>query len=62
MCDNMPAMNVIVDCEGKEQRIVPTGVATGDNEIKQRRNFSETHFLGVAPCGFCWDRHDGNVM
>ncbi len=41
---------------------MPTGVAAGDNEIKQHRNFSETHFLGVAPCGFCLDRHDRNVV
>ena len=37
-------------CEGKEQRVVPTGVAAGDNEIEQHRNFSETHFSGVATC------------
>ena len=28
-------------------------VAAGDNEIEQYRNFSETHFPGVAPCRFC---------
>lgn len=39
-------------CEGSEQRFVPTGMTAGDNEIEQHRNFSETHFLGVAPCGF----------
>lgn len=27
-------------------------MAAGDNEIEQRRNFSETHFPEVAPCGF----------
>ena len=27
-------------------------VAAGDNEIEQHRNFSETHFPGVAPCRF----------
>ena len=30
-------------CEGSKQRFVPTGLATGDNEIEQHRNFSETH-------------------
>jgi hypothetical protein len=40
--------------EGFKQRFLLTGVASGDNEIKQRRNFSETHFPGVAPCG--WKR------
>lgn len=49
-------------CEGSEQRIVPTGVASGDNEIEQRRNFSEKHFPGVAPCGFRLDGHDGNAV
>ena len=42
-------------CEGSKQRFVPTGMAFGDNEIKQHRNFSETHFSGVASCGFCLD-------
>jgi len=49
-------------CEGSKQRFVPTGVATGGNEIKQHRNFSETHFSGVAPCRFCLDGHDGNTV
>lgn len=49
-------------CEGSEQRFVLTGVATGDNEIEQRRDFSEKHFPGVAPCGFCLDGHDGDVV
>jgi len=49
-------------CEGSEQRFVPTGLATGDNEIKQHRNFSEMHFSGVAACGFCLDGHDGGIV
>ena len=49
-------------CEGSKQRIVPTGLATGDNEIEQHRNFSETHFPGVAPCRFRLDGHDGNAV
>ena len=49
-------------CEGSKQRFVPTGAASGDNEIKQRRNFSETHFPGVAPCGFRLDGHDGDAV
>ena len=44
-------------CEGSKQRFVPTGMAFGDNEIKQHRDFSETHFSGVASCGFCLDGH-----
>ncbi|MBO5033564.1 MAG: hypothetical protein J6D08_17065 [Lachnospiraceae bacterium] len=44
-------MDNIVAREGMEQRIVPTGMAAGDNEIKQHRNFSEMHFSGVATCG-----------
>ena len=49
-------------CEGSKQRFVPTGLAAGDNEIKQHRNFSETHFPGVAPCRFRLDGHDGNAV
>lgn len=49
-------------CEGSKQRFVPTGVATGDNEVKQRRNFSEKHFPGVAPCGLCLVGHDGDAV
>lgn len=37
---------------------MPTGVASGYNEIKQHRNFSETHFPGVAPCRIRLDGHD----
>lgn len=48
-------------CEGSKQRFVPTGAASGDNEIKQRRNFSETHFSEVALCGFRPDGHDGDA-
>jgi len=53
-------MEDIVAREGKEQRILPTGLAAGDNEIKQHRNFSGMHFSGVAACG-CgqrWEIHD----
>ena len=49
-------------CEGSKQRFVPTGLATGDNEIEQHRNFSETHFPGVAPCRFRLVRHDGGAV
>lgn len=49
-------------CEGSKQRFVPTGLATGDNEIKQHRNFSEKHFPGVAPCRFSLVGHDGNAV
>ena len=49
-------------CEGSKQRFVPTGLATGDNEVKQHRNFSEMHFPGVAPCSFRLDGHDGNAV
>ena len=52
----------IVAREGMEQRIVPTGLASGDNEIEQYRNFSEKHFPGVAPCGFRLDGHDGDIV
>lgn len=49
-------------CEGSKQRFVPTGMASGDNEIKQHRNFSETHFSGVASCSFCLAGHDRNAV
>ena len=48
--------------EGSKQRFVPTGLVTGDNEIEQHRNFSKTHFPGVAPCRFRLDGHDGNIV
>ena len=57
----MPAMDNIVAREGMEQRIVPTGVAARDNEVKQRRNFSEKHFPGVAACGFRLVGHGGDA-
>ena len=47
--------------EGSEQRIVPAGVAAGMNEVKQRRDFSYTHFPGVAACGFCLDGRGGDA-
>lgn len=37
-------------------------VAAGDNEIEQHRNFSETHFPGVAPCRFRLVGHDGGAV
>ena len=55
-------MENIVAHKGKEQRIVPTGMAIGDNEIKQHRNFSKKHFPGVATYGFRLDGHDENVV
>lgn len=61
-CEDVPAMYNIVAREGMEQRVVPTGVAAGDNEIEQRRNFSEKHFPGVAPCGLCLVGHDGGAV
>ena len=36
-------------------------VAAGDNEIEQHRNFSETHFPGVAPCRFRLVGQDGGA-
>ena len=32
-----------------EQRIVPTGLAAGDNEVKQRRDLSESIFREWLP-------------
>ncbi len=58
----MPAMDNIVAREGMEQRIVPTGMAARGNEIEQRRDFSEKHFPGVAPCGFRLAGHDGGAV
>lgn len=55
-------MDNIVAREGMEQRIVPTGMAARDNEVKQHRNFSEKHFPGVAPCGFRLVGHDGGAV
>ena len=58
----MPAMDNIVAREGMEQRIVPTGMAARDNEVKQHRNFSEKHFPGVAACGFRLAGHGGGAV
>lgn len=55
-------MDNIVAREGMEQRIVPTGMAARGNEIEQRRDFSEKHFPGVAPCGFRLAGHDGGAV
>ena len=55
-------MDNIVAREGMEQRIVPTGMAARDNEVKQRRDFSEKHFPGVAACGFRLVGHDGGAV
>lgn len=46
----MSKFDQLCACEGKEQRIVPAGLAAGDNEIKQHRNLSDMHFSGVATC------------
>ena len=61
-CEDVPAMNDIVAREGMKQRIVPTGMAARDNEVKQRRNFSEKHFSGVAACGSRLVGHDGGAV
>ena len=42
-------MDNIVAREGMEQRIVPTGMAVRDNEVKRRRNFSESIFREWLP-------------
>lgn len=55
-------MENIAAREVKEQRIVPTGMAVRDNEIKQHQNFSVKHFPGVSPCGFRLDGHDENAV
>ncbi|MDE7310538.1 MAG: hypothetical protein K2N87_02780 [Eubacterium sp.] len=31
------------------------------NEVKQCRNFSDTHFPGVAACGSCLDGRGGDA-
>lgn len=49
-------------CESSKQRFMPTGFTTGDNEVKQHRNFSETHFLECASCRFRLDGYDGNTV
>lgn len=43
-----------VACEGMEQRIVPTGMAVRGNEIKRRRNFSESIFREWLPADSVW--------
>ena len=53
-CEDVP--------EGMEQRIVPTGMAVRDNEVKRHRNFSKKHFSGVAACGFRLVGHDGGAV
>lgn len=60
-CENLPAEDGFAAREGSEQRIVPAGVAAGMNEVKQRRDFSGTHFPGVAACGFCLVGHGGDA-
>lgn len=52
----------IVAREGMEQRIVSTGMAVRDNEVKRHRNFSKKHFSGVAACGFRLVGHDGGAV
>ena len=53
-CEDVPAMDNIVAREGMEQRIVPTGMAVRDNEVKQRRNFSESIFREWLPADSVW--------
>lgn len=53
-CEDVPAMDNIVACEGMEQRIVPTGMAVRDNEVKRRRNFSESIFREWLPADSVW--------
>lgn len=40
---------------------MPAGVVAGMNEVKQRREFSDTHFPGVAACGSCLDGRGGDA-
>ena len=47
-------MENIVAHEGKEQRIVPTGMAVRDNEIKQHRILARSIFREWLPVGFIW--------
>ncbi len=44
----------IVAREGMEQRIVPTGMAVRDNEVKRHRNFSESIFREWLPADSVW--------
>lgn len=60
-CEDLPAEDVSVAREGSEQRVVPTGVAARMNEVEQRRDFSDTHFPGMAACGSCPDGHGGDA-
>lgn len=53
-CEDVPAMDNIVAREGMEQRIVPTGMAVRDNEVKRRRNFSESIFREWLPADSVW--------
>ena len=51
--------DTVFACEGYEQRVEPTGAATGDNEIDgapdhQRRAWSESGYLRMMPG---WARH-----
>ncbi|MDO4649558.1 MAG: hypothetical protein Q4B26_12985 [Eubacteriales bacterium] len=41
---------------------MPTDVTVGDNEIEQHRNFSVTHFSGVATCKFRLVGRDGSSV
>ena len=47
-------MDNIVAREGMEQRIVPTGMAVRGNEVKRRRNFSESIFREWLPADLVW--------
>lgn len=62
MYHGLPCTVLVCACEGKEQRDVPIGKAVGDNEIKQHRNFSEKHFLGVVACEAVRDGDHDRIM
>ena len=55
-------VNCIVPVKVLSRGLCLPDVAAGDNEIEQHRNFSETHFPGVAPCRFRLDGHDGDIV
>lgn len=47
--EDVPAMDNIAAREGMEQRTVPTGMGTRDNETERYRNFSESIFREWLP-------------
>ena len=50
----MPVKVVWEDFFHTEQRIVPTGLAARDNEVKQRRDLSESIFREWLPVDSVW--------